>query len=167
MGVPAGHPFFGNQYTNGGYIPGTYTYVVEKGKEIIKPFLKESSKVVTHGTPKQKLENLIPKKLVSKDFIDSVMRIGGFILYVAPIALPIINEHLRNKTNEKQNSLLSINLQNVGTCTNCGEPLIDSTYVPESGEDAYKAYIICKKCGEKNFARYSDNNDSETLNADE
>lgn len=26
MGAPSGHPFFGNQYTSGDYISGTYTY---------------------------------------------------------------------------------------------------------------------------------------------
>ena len=168
MGVPAGHPFFGNQYTNGGYISGTYTYeVIEKGKEIIKPLLKEASKAVTHVAPKQKPDNLIPKKLFANDFIDNTMIIGGVILAVTPFVCSIIDKLLRNKANEKEDSLLSIELQNVGTCTYCGEPLIDSTYVPESEEDAHNAYIICKKCGEKNFARYFDNNISEASNADE
>lgn len=30
MGVPVGHPFFGNQYTDGGYIAGTLVKVLPK-----------------------------------------------------------------------------------------------------------------------------------------
>lgn len=40
MGAPEGHPFFGNQYTNGGYQQGSYSYdvepVVEKKIDVVK-----------------------------------------------------------------------------------------------------------------------------------
>jgi DNA-directed RNA polymerase subunit RPC12/RpoP len=165
MGAPAGHPFFGNKYTDGGYVRGTYTYVVEKGKEIIKPFLKEASQAATHAATKQKPVNLIPKKFVAKIFtFDNAITFIAVATAVAPF---ITNEFLRNKAKEKQDSIQSIELQNVGICTYCGEPLNDSTYIPEGEEDGHNAYIICKKCGEKNFARYTDKNDSEASNADE
>ncbi|MEL7589789.1 MAG: hypothetical protein AAGU17_00635 [Anaerolineaceae bacterium] len=167
MGVPTGHPFFGNQHTNGGYIRGTYTYeVIEKGKEILKPFIKEVSQAVTHGATKQKPDNLIPRKFVAKGFFDKTMIIGGILVAVTAVGGFITDEFLRNKAKAKQDSLQSIELQNVGTCTHCGEPLIDSTYVPEDEEDGHNAYIICKKCGEKNFARYPDENDLETAKSD-
>lgn len=30
MGVPEGHPFFGNQYTDGGYQPGIFSYTLNR-----------------------------------------------------------------------------------------------------------------------------------------
>lgn len=165
MGIPAGHPFFGNQYTNGGYIPGTYTYeAIEKGIEGIKVVSKEIQKGATHVATKQRPDNLIIKKLVAKWPNKNTLIVGGVILVVTAVGGFITYKLIRKKAKAKQDSLLSIELQNVGTCTHCGEPLIGSTYVPEGEEDSHKAYIICKNCGEKNFARYPDENDSATTN---
>ena len=134
---------------------------MEKGQEIIKPFLKRASQAVTHVGSKQKQVNLIPQKFFDNDFIHNSFKIVGYVVPLVTLGSFIIDELLRNKAMEKQDSLLSIELQNVGTCKHCGKPLIDSTYVPDGVEDNHNAYIICKKCSEKNFARYADENDSE------
>ena len=168
MGVPAGHPFFGNQYTNGGYIRGTYTYEwIEKGKEIIKPLINEVSQTFPHVASKQKLDSLIPKELFAKSFNKITNFINSDSIVAIAVGVFIIDLLLRNNAKEKQESLLSIELLNIGTCVHCGEPLTDSTYVPEGAEVTHKAYILCKKCGEKNYARFPDENGVEASNADE
>lgn len=40
MGAPAGHPFFGNQYTTGGYVPGSFKYVAEVSQPLISAATK-------------------------------------------------------------------------------------------------------------------------------
>jgi len=168
MGVPTGHPFFGNQYTNGGYIPGTYTYdVIETGIETLTSASSEIRQGVARIATKQKPDNIIPKKFFAKGINKNTLIVGGIILGVTTVGGFITYKLLRKKAKAKQDSLQSIELQNVGTCTHCGEPLIGSTYVPEGEEGSHNAYIICKKCGEKNFASYPEENDSKTAKADE
>ena len=48
MGVPNGHPFFGNQYTTGGYIPGSFTYI----PEVVEKFADFSTKLVSENIGK-------------------------------------------------------------------------------------------------------------------
>lgn len=169
MGVPTGHPFFGNQHTTGGYTPGTYTYrLVEKGIENPPTVTKEIQKgaIAFLSATKEKFINLIPKNLVSKDLSKYVVVISGIIL-----ALDVVREFKNNKiisntVKAKQDSPMSIELQNVGTCKNCGEPLFGSKYVPEAEGEFHIAYIVCKKCGEKNFGRYTDESDSASKGVD-
>lgn len=168
MGVPTGHPFFGNQYTNGGYIPGTCTCdVIEKGIETLRSASSEIRQGATHIATKQKPDNIITQKLFAKGINKNTLIVVGIILVVTTVGGFITYKLLRKEAKAKQDSLQAIELQNVGTCTHCGEPLIGSTYVPEGEEDSHNAYIICKKCGEKNFASYPDENDSATAKADE
>lgn len=82
--------------------------------------------------------------------------VGGYLTY----------RYISKKAKAKKEALQTIELSNVGTCTHCGEPLSESTYVPESEANGYKACIICNKCGEKNFAWYPDDNDSSGKDAE-
>jgi len=167
MGAPAGHPFFGNQYTDGGYLLGSFTYeVMEKGVDVVKSVVSEMGKgatkeVVNLATNQQPSKNLglsaIDKaggKGVSKNQlivagILTVITIGGFLIY----------RYVNKKSKAKKEATQSIEL-NVGICVKCGEPLVESEYVPGSEANDYKdACIICKNCGVKNFARYPDGND--------
>lgn len=160
MGVPTGHPFFGNQYVKGDYILGTFKYKVI-AKPGIEKLINASSKLRqsdAHIAKPQKLDNFLFKKLGSKG-LSVDMIITGVSL---AISLLLSTKLLRKEEMTNQDSLQSIELQNVGTCTYCREPLISGAYVPACEGDGHYAYIICKKCGEKNFARYSDKKDSAT-----
>jgi hypothetical protein len=44
-----------------------------------------------------------------------------------------------------------VKIPNVGVCEHCGEPLTGAKFVP----DIDTPYIVCKKCGENNYAKYS------------
>jgi uncharacterized CHY-type Zn-finger protein len=163
MGVPDGHPFFGNQYTDGGYIRGTFNYV----PEIVEKATDYSSKLVSNNigkaptkiVAKQKPENLIPKELSTKGFNKNTLIILGIGVVVAVTGY-FAYKHISKKNKARKVALQSIELSHVGTCLHCGEPLNGSTYVPKSEANSQKDYIICKICGEQNFAWYPDENDS-------
>lgn len=155
MGVHATHPFFGNQYTNGGYIPGSFKF-----PEIVETVVESSSKLTSNNTnvcstKLTKGKKTIPlkpsAKVISKNTLIAAvvgvgLAIGGYFTY----------RHFSKKKNAQRGALRSIELQNVGICKHCGEPLIGSTYFPENKDCAQDAYILCKKCGEKNYAWYPD-----------
>lgn len=166
MGAPMGHPFFGNQYTDGGYLLGSFTYeVLEKSADAVKTVVGEMGK----GATKVAM-NLATKQEPSKNFVLSavdkisgkglnknhlivagsltVVAIGGFLIY-----------KFNKKSKAKKEGIQSIEL-NVGTCKKCDKPLIESTYIPGSEANNKESYIICKNCGEKNFANYSNCDDS-------
>jgi len=163
MGVPVGHPFFGNQYTDGGYIAGTFKYVPEIAEKVVdysstlisENIDKATTKVVTREKPKNLILKALNTKGINKNALIAVVigfaaTVGGYCAY----------KHISKKTKAKKDGLQSIELSHVGTCIHCGEPLNGSTYVPESEANRQKAYIICKDCGEQNFAWYPDENDS-------
>jgi len=165
MGAPAGHPFFGNQYTDGNYKLGSFSYeVIDKGIDALKTVISETGKGTT--TPvaiKPKADTLIPKTIATKSSNKNTLIIGGIILGATAIGGFITYKLLKRKA--KRTHLQSIKLQNVGICVNCGEPLVGSTYVPESKEGNHDDYIICKSCGEKNFARYPDKSELQDKNS--
>lgn len=94
MGSPVGHPFFGNQYTDGGYIAGTFKYVPQIGEKVVDycsvlvpgNIDKATTKIIT----RQKSNNLIPKELNTKGInknalivacISLVATVGGYFAY--------------------------------------------------------------------------------------
>lgn len=162
MGVPNGHPFFGNQYTNGGYQTGTYTYIesaVENAVSIAKNIVKESSsnenKVSTSKIYDESLSKLsnISKTLAKSDLSSKEkVIIGGIFVAVASIGGVITYNIFKKRKAAKKNT---IELENIGVCTDCGEPLIGSEFHLE-GEDSDSAFIKCNNCGTKNYAHYDE-----------
>jgi len=53
-----------------------------------------------------------------------------------------------------------VKIPNVGICEFCGEPLTGAKLIPNDNNP----YIVCKKCGEQNFAKYSSDEKPEKLN---
>lgn len=165
MGVPVGHPFFGNQYTDGGYMADTFKYVPKIAEKVVdyssKLISDKIGKVITKIGTKQKPENLILKALNTKGFNKNTLIVVGFSVVAAvTVTGYFAYKHISKKNKVRKDYLQSIKLSHVGTCIHCGEPLDGSTYVPKSEANSQKDYIICKNCGEQNFAWYPDENDS-------
>ena len=162
MGAPSMHPFFGNQYTDGGYIRGTFTYDAVKGiaslaGEAVKGAARTYAQETTAGlTPKKAILNTGGKNgLIVAGFAAAVVSAIGFVAY----------RLLKKRAEGDEETSQSIELHGVGVCEKCGSPLVDSTYIPESDNGNRTAYIRCRECGEKNFARYPDQDDTSTASA--
>ena len=162
MGAPKKHPFFGNQYTDGGYEPGSFTYdqIVEdvvhptikkpEGRGYKPSKLKLSNEDINMFTDYQKSFSL--KNLSGKEKII----LGGAIVAISSIGGVITYRILKKKKSAKENT---IKLENVGVCIECGKPLVDSEFYMES-DDNEIAYIACKNCGTKNYAHYNEQGES-------
>lgn len=158
MGAPSGHPFFGNQYTNGGYQSGTYTYV-GSGSECVmstvNSVLKENANN-KYSISAQKNSDKGAKELshIQKSFAindlsgrDKAIIIGGILVTVVSIGSVITYKKLK-KMKKKE----TVELENIGVCTDCGKPLIDSELHLEND----RAFISCNNCGIKNYAHYDE-----------
>jgi len=172
MGAPMGHPFFGNQYTDGGYIPGSFRYiseVAEKSVEAIANSVKAvksaacemsggaPSKALTIAADHQDQKNIVLAaidKISSKEISKNILIVAG-ILTVATTGGILLYRHFRKKSKAKKEIMKAIDFS-VGICIRCSEPLIESTFVPRSESNNKDAFIICKNCGERNFAWYPD-----------
>lgn len=171
MGAPVGHPFFGNQYTDGGYLPGSFKVAKEVLNEVVDNTIsnsvtltaKSSDKSILNAVTKQKPKNIVIEKIGAKGLnknvyiavgVGLVVTIGGYFAY----------SYLRKKNNLNKVEQQSIELNNVGVCIHCGEPLIESTYYSENEGNGTEAYIVCKTCGGQNFAWYTNEPNKSDLN---
>ena len=148
MGAPSGHPFFGNQFTDGGYITGSFKYTpTEKiGAEILNTVVSETSR---HSVSKA----VVPVDKTSSKWFNKNNIIIASVVTVVTIGSVLIYKHISKKKAMKE-SIRSISLD-VGICVKCSEPLIESDYVPENKDENEAAHIVCKNCGEKNYAQYN------------
>jgi len=143
-GVPKGHPFFGNQYTDGGYIKKSFSYIpeiIEKGNDVIKSVVKKTGESVSPIAANKSADSVTPKTIFPKGSNKNALIIGGIVLVATTVGGFIAYKLLKKKAKTKQENLQSVELQNVGVCIKCGEPLIGSTYIPESEENSCDAYI--------------------------
>lgn len=148
MGAPEGHPFYGNQYTNGGYIKGTFKYVPENLGNVADIFDIRTSQKAISQEPKQ------PSLIGSEPM--GIVKITIIATAIAVVASAIA--YLVYKQHEKKVMVQTIELNNTGICVRCGEPLSGSTYCSEGEKNDHCDFIKCKKCGKKNFAWYPDCN---------
>ena len=165
MGAPLEHPFYGNQYTDGNYVLGSFTYkMAEKSIEAVKTIVSgvtshSPNKTIAMATDKQVSPNIIVStvdKIGSKG-INKNHLIAGVGLLIVSVGGGILYFNKRSK--KKKEAMKSADFS-VGICTKCEEPLIESIYVP--GSDANNnndSHIVCKSCSEKNFAWYPDENE--------
>ena len=168
MGAPMGHPFFGNQYTNGGYITGSFTYkVAEKSAdaEIVKSVVSDVNNSIPHKTIASAVHEQTPSDFILSTFEKKsnkgigkkhLIFAGIVIVTVAVVGGVLTYRHINKKSKAKKEGIISVDFS-VGVCIKCSEPLIESTYVPSSEDNNNDACIICKSCGEKNYAWYPEN----------
>jgi preprotein translocase subunit SecG len=162
MGVPKGHPFFGNQFTDGGYVKGSYKYAMERIVDATTPVASKviSTQSATSITRQANLKNVTPSSVmkVNKTGLNKSHLIVVIILAVVTLGLYLICRYANKKNTKKSESSHSIEL-NVGICTNCENSLIESDYIHENANSNETSYIVCKNCGEKNYAWYPNESD--------
>ncbi|MHC1735749.1 MAG: hypothetical protein AB9921_08805 [Erysipelotrichaceae bacterium] len=166
MAGNVGHPFFGNQYTNGNY-PGNYHYNWSPNL-IESEVMRQSTKILSSDTNAvealnantQSANKILPNSTkiqkIGKDTVTPILIVAG--VFAAGVAAYFLYEHFKKKRNTDEEYRI-IDLDNVGMCKNCDEILDGSEYIDENSSDSNIAYIICKKCGEKNYAWYPEGED--------
>ena len=164
MAGNAGHPFFGNQYVSSNVAyPGGYTYDWLPNANISEVFTR-STKVATDSISNIPLSIAAPQRSIRviPKVPKSIKIKGGKIAIITTITAAVgtgayfLYKHIDKKRKSKEKALQTIELENVGACKHCGNPLSGSEYVDENISDSHTAYIICMKCGEKNHAWYPD-----------
>ncbi|MGF0139859.1 hypothetical protein ACQRC3_00750 [Streptococcus alactolyticus] len=154
MGVPEGHPFFGNQYTDGGYQPGSFSYtfepLMEKAIDSVQPIAKKvvEKPVKLHRDSLTHTKNKA-LKLDKNDKGKGAIIIAGITVVVTGVSFIAYKLSHRKKTQ-------NIKIENVGVCSHCGKPLLNSRFYREDENNGIDAYIQCKFCGEKNYAHYNE-----------
>lgn len=154
----ATHPFFGNQYTNGGYVIGSFKFPEGLTREV-------GERIVKIAVPNIALSssNSIPSVRTVAPLTDAV-KTGAKSKWMIPAlivaAIAATGGYLAYRYFKKKGL---IKIPNIGVCKRCGEPLTGAKFLPDSDNP----YIVCKKCGENNYAKYSSDESSEILNVDE
>ena len=138
-----GHPFFGNQYAGSSYSGGYHYDWIPNSKSIalsqsVNGNLSKASKILEIGKSAMNVELVVSVVVATA--------INAYFQYKR------INKEYKSKAEAFQ----TIEFENIGTCKHCSKPLSPSEYVDENTSDSHTAYIICRKCGEKNYAWYSD-----------
>jgi formylmethanofuran dehydrogenase subunit E len=154
----ATHPFFGNQYTDGGYIIGSFKFPEGLTREVVEhlPKIAVPDTVSANTNTIPSVRNSASLKAVVKTesankwilstiIIAAITAAGGYLTY----------RYIKKKG--------IVKIPNVGICEHCGEPLTGARLIP----DADNPYIICKKCGEKNYAHSRDESDSVSTSTNE
>ncbi|MEK0226348.1 hypothetical protein [Bifidobacterium mongoliense] len=145
----ATHPFFGNQYTDGSYITGSFKFP----KGLTRRTINHISKIAAPDSLAMRAINNSAARETSPLGIAAGAGVKGkwviptFIVAAITAAVSgyFIYQHIKKKG--------KVEVPNVGVCEHCGEPLTGAKLVA----DNEMPYIICNKCGEKNFAKYHDN----------
>lgn len=166
-----GHPFFGNQHVISDYAGGyRYDWIPNSNVTEVSNLsaITVSDNIKSHSSSAalpQSVNKILPKAskiemngkgtIITAVVVSAVAAIGtgAYFLY----------KHISKKRKSKEEAFQTIELENVGTCKHCGDPLSSSEYVDENTSDSHTAYIICKKCGEKNFAWYPESEDVQEL----
>ncbi len=155
MGAPAGHPFFGNQYTNGGYVNGSFSYsglvngFVRTDAETAAPLRKSMGGVATPRLPEVELPTAKPSITIpSLVAAGAVMLIGGVASFV----------YLRSRSNGAETTLDDEEIAGFGLCESCGQ-ILASSGPAKVQRDEDGDFVVCENCSHKNRARYEDGQD--------
>lgn len=151
MGAPTGHPFFGNQYTNGGYVRGSFSYhgaagSVAKSMGEAAASLSKPSAVRRAVVPAASAKGLdLPWfSITSLVAVGAVALIGGVATFV----------YLRSKSADaSEPTAEGGDIASFGVCESCGEPLALSG-PGELEQDESGDFVTCENCSHQNRARY-------------
>lgn len=150
----ATHPFYGNQYTNGGYTKGSFKFpeglTREVGEQFVKTTMIDPNIVIEKVHVAKSSSIKVDKNAVSKVIEPKVN--NKFIVPGIAITTLVVGGYLVYRYKKKKRTF---EVPNVGICEGCGDPLTGSEFVADSD----LPYIICKKCGKKNYSHYFENTD--------
>jgi DNA-directed RNA polymerase subunit RPC12/RpoP len=156
LGAPTGHPFFGNQYTHGGYVNGSFEY--ENAIENLAGTTVKLAAKVGKSTPGAvlglRLKPPMPVSLSSTSIVPLIA--AGTVVLIGGVATFV---YLRSRlTKAGELPLEGGNLAGFGLCESCGEELaISGPAVVEQDDDG--DYVVCDSCSHKNRARTSEDED--------
>ncbi len=160
MGAPAGHPFFGNQYTDGGYAIGSFSYknVIENVAEVAA---KAVPKILPNNSASDSLSGALlkasPSPRLSSGSIAGLVAAGAVFL-AGGVATFVYLSSRTKSTGDQQPA--GDDLAGFGLCESCGEELaVARPAEVEQDEDGY--FIICEACSHKNRAHYSSGDESD------
>lgn len=156
MGAPSGHPFFGNQYTDGGYVRGSFSYddavvnTLSSGDKAATPISKPlASRQAVKSAEVASGLGLQPFSIPSLIAVGAVALIGG----VATFA------YLRTKSGASSVPFIGDKkIADFGLCESCGKPLAKSGPA-ELRRDEAGEFVVCENCSHPNRARYGEEND--------
>jgi len=152
MGAPAGHVFFGNQYTSGDYVKGSFTYEGAKGdvaRSITKSIISrgksndgERVAFLRETLSMQRVPSLSISTLIAAG---TVALIGGVATYA----------YLRSRSaSPVQAEFDSEEIASFGLCESCGLALA-TTGPAELRQDELGDFVVCENCSRENRAKYS------------
>jgi DNA-directed RNA polymerase subunit RPC12/RpoP len=153
LGAPTGHPFFGNQYTHGGYVNGSFTYKNVIGN-VAGTAIKGATQIgksMPGAMTGLRLKFPMPASLSSTPIVPLIA--AGTVVLIGGVAT---FAYLRSRlTNAGELPLEGSNLAGFGLCESCGEELaISGPAVVEQDDDG--DYVVCDSCSHKNRARTSE-----------
>lgn len=156
MGAPTGHPFFGNQYTHGGYVNGSFAYenIIGNVAETAVKAATQVGKSMPSAMSGLRLKPPMPASLSSTSIVSLIA--AGTVVLIGGVATFV---YLRSRfTNAGELPLEGGNFAGFGLCESCGEELaISGPAVVEQDDDG--DYVVCDSCSHKNRARTSEDED--------
>ena len=156
MGAPTGHPFFGNQYTHGGYVNGSFTYenIIGNVAGTAVKAATQVGKSMPGAMSGLRLKRPMPASLSSTSIVSLIA--AGTVVLIGGVATFV---YLRSRfTNAGELPLEGGNFAGFGLCESCGEELaISGPAVVEQDDDG--DYVVCDSCSHKNRARTSEDED--------
>ena len=163
MGAPAGHPFFGNQYTDGGYVLGSFSYpatgnIAESTRRAAASLSKLSAGTrASFPAASVKGQRMPQFSIPSLTAVGAVALIGG----VATFA------YLRFKSvATSEPTIEGGEVASFGLCESCGEPLASSGPA-ELKQDEIGDLVTCESCSHQNRARCVEEDDVEEDDEDQ
>lgn len=155
MGAPSGHPFFGNQYTDGGYAPGSYSYgsKLDEALSLVGASLGRSSASTDTSATAASVKGLRVPPLSAS----SAITVGAVLLIcgVATFAYRRFKSVGASESNVEDGTVARF-----GVCEACGNPLAISVHA-EPEQDETGDFVTCKNCSHPNRARYADEDDND------
>lgn len=162
-----GHQFFGNQYKTVDYFGG-YHYDWTPNSDVTKTTKIGSQNSIGISSSNTLYENaqvILPissknvksgsEILLTIGVVSIITMIGTFIYFH--------HKHIIKKNKLKDKVKQKLDIEKVGICKYCDNPLSESIVFDENTKESDLTYIICIKCGEKNYSwypEYENNNEN-------
>ncbi len=157
MGAPVGHPFFGNQYTNGGYVRGSFTYegVVSTATQTLGKAVSSSIDALRVDAPRAFSPKPPTQQSMSTLSIPSLIT-AGVVSLIGGVAVFM---YMRSRLKVAADAIDdSEDTANFGVCESCGE-ILAASGPAQLLQDEEGHFVACGKCSHRNYARYSEDED--------